>query len=67
MEITDEDWRNREKWEQYEAAVNEMLAKTSSAYAPWNVIEANDKKYARIKVLQTVIAAVKSRLKDDKN
>ena len=65
--ITDEDWRNREKWEQYEAAVNEMLAKTSSAYAPWNVIEANDKKYARIKVLQTVIAAVKSRLKDDKN
>ena len=57
--ITDEDWRNREKWEQYEAAVNEMLAKTSSAYAPWNVIEANDKKYARIKVLQTVIAAVK--------
>ena len=65
--ITDEDWRNREKWEQYEAAVNEMLAKTSSAYAPWKVIEANDKKYARIKVLQTVIAAVKSRLKDDKN
>ena len=65
--ITDEDWRNREKWEQYESAVNEMLAKTSSAYAPWNVIEANDKKYARIKVLQTVIAAVKSRLKDDKN
>lgn len=65
--ITDEDWRNREKWEQYEAAVNEMLAKTSSAYALWNVIEANDKKYARIKVLQTVIAAVKSRLKDDKN
>lgn len=65
--ITDEDWRNREKWEQYEAAVNEMLAKTSSTYAPWNVIEANDKKYARIKVLQTVIAAVKSRLKDDKN
>ncbi len=65
--ITDEDWRNREKWEQYEAAVNEMLAKTSSAYAPWNVIEANDKKYARIKVLQTVITAVKSRLKDDKN
>ena len=62
--------RNRKvggKWEQYEAAVNEMLAKTSSAYAPWNVIEANDKKYARIKVLQTVIAAVKSRLKDDKN
>lgn len=65
--ITDEDWRNREKWEQYEAAVNEMLAKTSSAYVPWNVIEANDKKYARIKVLQAVIAAVKSRLKDDKN
>lgn len=60
--ITDEDWRNREKWDSYEAAVNEMLCRTSSEYAPWNVIEANDKLYARIKVLKTVIAAINEKL-----
>ena len=60
--ITDEDWRNREKWDSYEAAVNEMLCRTSSEYAPWNVIEANDKLYARIKVLKTVIKAINDRL-----
>lgn len=60
--ITDEDWRNREKWDKYETAVNEMLEKTSSACAPWNVIEANDKKYARIKVMKTVINAINARL-----
>lgn len=53
--ITDEDWRNREKWDQYETAVNEMLQKTSTDHAPWNIIEAKDKKYARIKVLKTLI------------
>lgn len=47
--ITDEDWRNREKWDQYEDAVNEMIAKTSTTYAPWHVLESVDKKYARIK------------------
>ena len=62
--ITDEDWRNREKWDSYEDAVNEMLCRTSSEYAPWNVIEANDKLYARIKVLKTVINAIKDRLDD---
>jgi len=60
--ITDEDWRNREKWEQYESAVNEMLSKTSTAYAPWNVIEANDKRYARIKALKAVISAINEKL-----
>lgn len=60
--ITDEDWRNREKWDKYETAVNEMLEKTSSICAPWNVIEANDKKYARIKVMKTVINAINARL-----
>lgn len=64
--ITDEDWRNREKWDSYESAVNEMLCQTSSAYAPWNVIEANDKLYARIKVLKTVINAINDRLDDAK-
>lgn len=61
--ITDEDWRNREKWDLYEAAVNEMLAKTNTTYAPWNILESNDKKYARIKALKTVIDAIEEKLK----
>ena len=54
--ITDEDWRNREKWDAYEEAVNEMLQKTSTAYAPWYILESVDKKYARIKALKIVIS-----------
>lgn len=61
--ITDEDWRNREKWEQYEDAVNEMLMRTSTDYAPWVVVEGNDKYYARIKVLRVVVNAIEDRLK----
>ena len=53
--ITDEDWRNREKWNSYEIAVNDMISKTSTEFSPWNIIEANDKKYARTKVLKTII------------
>lgn len=53
--ITEEDWRNREKWDAYEMAVNEMFGKTSTVYAPWHILESVDKKYARIKALQTVI------------
>ena len=53
--ITDEDWRNREKWDAYEAAVNEMIQKTSTTYAPWHILESVDKKYARIKALKIVI------------
>ncbi len=56
--ITDEDWRNREKWPQYEVAVNEMLQKTSTEYAPWHIIESNDKKYARIRTLKIIIKAL---------
>ena len=56
--ITDEDWRNREKWPQYEEAVNEMLKKTSTENAPWYIIESNDKKYARIKALKIVVKAL---------
>ena len=52
--ITDEDWRNRDKWPLYETAVEEMLQKTSTAYAPWHIIESVDKKYARIRVLRIV-------------
>ena len=56
--ITDEDWRNREKWDQYEDAINEMMKKTNTSYAPWHVLESNDKKYARIKALKIVIAEI---------
>lgn len=60
--ITEEDWRNREKWDLYEEAVNEMLQKTSTTFAPWHVLESNDKKYARIKALKTVIKEIEKKL-----
>ncbi len=60
--ITDEDWRNREKWPQYEVAINDMLAKCSTSYAPWTIIEANDKYFARIKALETVVDAIEAKL-----
>lgn len=59
--ITDEDWRNREKWDLYEEAVDEMLQKTNTSYAPWFVLESNDKKYARIKALKTIIREIEKR------
>ncbi len=61
--ITDEDWRNREKWDQYEEAVNEMLIRTSTPNAPWIVVEGNCKYYARIKVLESVVEAIEERLR----
>lgn len=65
--ITDEDWRNREKWEQYEIVVNEMILKTSTTYAPWIIVEGNSKYYARIKVLETVIDALEKALEKKKD
>ncbi len=62
--ITDEDWRNREKWDEYEKAVDEMLVRTSTTAAPWVIVEGNSKYYARIKVLQTVVEAMEKRLKE---
>lgn len=50
--ITDEDWRNREKWEAYKAAVNDMVARTSTSHAPWFLIPGNDKMFARVEVLK---------------
>lgn len=60
--ITDEDWRNREKWDQYEEAIDEMIQKTSTKFAPWYVLESNDKKYARIKALKIVIKQLEKKL-----
>lgn len=61
--LTDEDWRNREKWDVYEAAIDEMLEKTSTTYAPWHILESVDKKYARIKALEIVVEALEKALK----
>ncbi len=60
--ITAEDWRNREKWGAYKVAVDEMLLRTSTPGAPWHVIESNCKLHARVKVIETVIAALDRRL-----
>jgi len=63
--LTDEDWRNREKWSLYEEAVNEMLLKTSTISAPWTVVEGNSKQYSRIKVLRTLVEKLSSELSYD--
>ena len=60
--ITDEDWRNREKWDEYVKAVDEMILRTSTTYAPWTIVEADSKYYARIKILETVVRALKNRI-----
>lgn len=60
--ITEEDYRNREKWAAYELAVNEMIARTSTQAAPWILVEGNDKKYARIKVLKSYCERLESAL-----
>ncbi|MGC6177315.1 polyphosphate:AMP phosphotransferase [Lacrimispora sp. 38-1] len=65
--ITEEDWRNREKWDQYESAVNEMLVRTSTTYAPWVVVEGNCKYYARVKILKTVVEALEDKIKEVNN
>ncbi|MEI7857795.1 MAG: polyphosphate:AMP phosphotransferase [Methanomicrobiales archaeon] len=60
--ITEEDWRNREKWDQYDSAVDEMLARTNTQYAPWVVIESDDKWYARVKAIKAVIRNIEKLL-----
>ncbi|MCR4688423.1 MAG: polyphosphate:AMP phosphotransferase [Saccharofermentans sp.] len=61
--ITDEDWRNREKWDQYEEAIDEMIQKTSTEEAPWYILESVDKKYARIKALEITVERLKEACK----
>ncbi|WP_309087145.1 UDP-galactose-lipid carrier transferase [Domibacillus sp.] len=60
--ITDEDWRNRKKWDQYVEAAEEMLEKTDFAHAPWFVIEGNDKKFARVEVLKRAVSHIEESL-----
>lgn len=63
FKITDEDWRNREKWEDYEQAICDMVDRTSTSLAPWTLVEANDKNFARIKVLKTLCRHIEAALK----
>jgi polyphosphate kinase 2 (PPK2 family) len=60
--INEEDWRNREKWDLYKEAVDEMLYRTSTNFAPWTIIAAESKLNARIQALQTVVDTLESRL-----
>jgi polyphosphate:AMP phosphotransferase len=62
--ITEEDWRNREQWDDYKQAVKTMVEHTSTGHAPWSLIPANDKLYARIEVLKTVCQRMKEALKE---
>jgi len=62
FKITDEDWRNREKWNEYEVAVCDMIDRTSTEIAPWTLVEANDKYFARIKVLKTLCERIEQAL-----
>lgn len=63
--ITEEDWRNRERWSDYEEAVNDMVAKTSTYYAPWHLVPGNDKRFARVTVLRLLRERLEAALKDD--
>ncbi|MDD3884382.1 MAG: polyphosphate:AMP phosphotransferase [Gallionella sp.] len=63
FKITDEDWRNRDKWEAYEHAVCDMVDHTSTETAPWTLVEANDKNFARIKILKTLCKQIERAMK----
>lgn len=62
FKITDEDWRNREQWPRYETAAAEMIERTSTTQAPWTLVEAEDKNWARIKILQTLVERIETAL-----
>src|SRR5574343_1164459 len=65
FKITDEDWRNREKWDDYVSAVCDMVDRTSTGLAPWTLVEANDKNFARVKVLKTLCERLEAALKNE--
>lgn len=64
--LTDEDWRNRERWDLYRLAVADMLEHTSTTAAPWTIVESDDKKWGRVKVIETLNTAIARRLKRKK-
>lgn len=61
--ITEEDWRNREKWDDYVTAIDDMVARTSTEFAPWTLVAGNDKRFARLQVLKTVCDRLEAELK----
>ncbi|QVQ25695.1 polyphosphate:AMP phosphotransferase [Achromobacter deleyi] len=62
FKITPDDWRNRDKWHEYAAATNELLTRTDVAHAPWHLVSANDKRYARLQVLRHIVEAMEDQL-----
>lgn len=60
--LTDDDWRNREKWDQYDEYVNRAISSTNTPYAPWTVIPSNNKRYARVQVIKTVVDRLRTEL-----
>ncbi|CAN5152271.1 polyphosphate:AMP phosphotransferase [soil metagenome] len=62
FKITPEDWRNRKQWDEYEQAICDMVDRTSTLDAPWTLVEANDKHFARLKVLKTLVKKLESAL-----
>ena len=66
FKITEEDWRNREKSEAYHAAVCDLVDRTSTSTAPWTLVEANDKSFARVKILQTLCERLENALSSEK-
>lgn len=65
--ISDEDWRNRDKWELYHAAIEDMLENTNTKTSPWNLIAGNNKHYARIKILKIITKCIEDTYKIDKS
>ncbi len=63
FKITEEDWRNRDKWDAYEQAIGDMVDRTSTKVAPWTLVEANDKNFARIKILKTLCKRIEAAMK----
>ncbi len=66
FKITEEDWRNRDKWDAYAQAVGDMVDRTSTEISPWTLVEANDKRWARVKVLRTINDALEAALRKHK-
>jgi len=62
FKITEDDWRNRERWDDYVRAASDMIERTGTQLAPWTMVEAEDKNYARIKVLKTLCEAIEKAL-----
>ncbi len=62
FKITPDDWRNRKKWPQYELAVNDMVERTSTEGAPWNIVASDDKHFSRVEVLKTLVRTLEDSL-----